>query len=239
MNELLSFSSDVEIVEILLVVGVSFIGACVHEYIFRQNNQRYFFKNPNIWISTVVSSILCYIVNPWIINFNPRLVLLPPLLFGLAGMDLVMRLATVKGSTSILEYLLGFLGIKNQKEDEHYGAPDIETNNTRVEEKTNESTTEAQPVMNTEEFERLVNLDQMVQTSLDSICNLLVEYYVRHDRAAFLRGYNTVKLNLDLLHHTLLSYQLVPIATTLKLSEILKKKIEIDTVYHELTSLPE
>lgn len=241
MDELLSsLASDIRAIELILIVGVSFVGASVHEYIFSsQSSIIAFFKNPNIWISTLVSSILCFIINPWIIDFNPRLLLLPPLLFGLAGMDLVMRLVTLKGSTSIIEYILGFLGIKNNKEDDKYGVPNIDETHPNNDTTDHTHTTEEQEGMSTEDFERFVNLDQIVHTNFDAICALLVEYYINHDKVRFLHGYHTIKMQLENQQRILLSYQFVPIGITLKLSEILKKEIEMETIYHELITRPE
>lgn len=232
MGELsLQLRNEIELIEILLIIGVSFIGACVHEYIFRSSSTTYrnFFKNSNIWISTLISSILCFIIDPWITAFNPRLILLPPLIFGLAGMDLVMRLVTLKGSTSIIEYILGFLGVHNSKEDNNYGVPDANPSTSPQEETTNE-------VLDNSQFEQL---ERLVDNNFDAINNLIVRYYIHHDRTIFIHEYSHIKHNLQLLQRALISYQIIPIFITIKISEILKKEIEIDTIYHDLISQQE
>lgn len=223
--------------EILLVLGVSFIGASVHEYVFRSGDNRAFFKNPNIWVSTTVSSIICYTINPWMSDFNPRFMLLPPLLLGMAGMDLVKRLATPEGSSSLIEYFLGFFGITNKKTEGPYGIPP--TPKAEEEPQVEEDHLSAllgNPVLPTPTFEHLMSLDQMVQSVLDGICNLVVDYYVHKDKEAFLRGYFTVKTNMTIMHTNMRSHQFIPMTTALKLSEILKKEIELDQVYESITT---
>ena len=226
--------------EILLVLGVSFVGASVHEYVFSSGDNRAFFKNPNVWVSTLVSSIVSYTINPWVSDFNPRLMLLPPLLFGMAGMDLVKRLSTPEGSSSIIEYVLGFFGITNKKTEGHYGIPPspptVGKEEQHAAEEDTPSTAVQTPVLPTSNFEHLMSLDQMVQSVLDSICNLVVDYYVHKDKEAFLRGYFTVKTNMGIMQSNMRSHQFIPITTALKLSEILKKEIELDQVYETITT---
>lgn len=239
MDDLLLASESAA--EILLVLGVSFVGASVHEYVFRSEDNRAFFKNPNVWVSTLVSSIVSYTINPWVSDFNPRLMLLPPLLFGMAGMDLVKRLSTPEGSSSIIEYVLGFFGITNKKTEGSYGVPPIPPSTVgkedqHTEEEEPQTTTFPIPVLPTSNFEHLMSLDQMVQSVLDSICNLVVDYYVHKDKEAFLRGYFTVKSNMGIMQANMRTHQFIPITTALKLSEILKKEIELDQVYETITA---
>lgn len=226
--------------EILLVFGVSFIGASIHEYVFGSEDNRVFFKNPNIWISTLVSSIVSYTIDPWVNDFNPRLMLLPPLLFGMAGMDLVRRLATPEGSSSIIEYILGFFGITNKKTNGAYGIPQVASSTPEKDEEPAEEDSQTatlqNPVLPTSTFEHLMSLDQMVQSTLDNICNLVVDYYVHKDKEAFLRGYFTVKTNMGIMWSNMRTHQFIPITTALKLSEILKKEIELDQVYEGITN---
>lgn len=244
--EELFLASEVTL-EILLVLGVSFVGASVHEYVFRSEGNRVILRNPNVWVSTIVSSIICYAVDPWVATINPRLMLLPPLLLGMAGMDLVRRLSTVEGSSSIIEYILGFFGITNKKTEGPYGVPTKE----KEEEETPPSP--PQPIHNprqeeapvnihydavlpTSNFEQLMSLDQMVHAVLDSICNLAVDYYIHHDRGNFLRGYYVIKANIEIMHNNMKSYHVIPISTALKLSEVLKKELELESIYRSIAS---
>ena len=262
--ETFTLSSATESAEILLVMIVSLIGASIHEYIFRSNTVRGgdFLRSPKVWISAFVSSIICYVIDPWIMEINPRLVLLPPLLLGLAGMDLVLRLSTLRGFSLFFEWILGFFSINNTNSEDSAGIPGDEgkilydevEEEKKKEEKAkpvevveeskpsmvtgeNAQATLNEPVLPTANFEKLLNLDQMVHSVLDSICNLVVMYYIGHDPEQFLRGYHTIKTNISIMHHTITEYQLIPISTAIKMSEILKKEGELDTVYKEVIEI--
>lgn len=112
-NELLHVSDFLSVLEILLLFVVSYIGTIIHEYIFIPGKTK-FIKNIRVWLTVIMNFIICYSINPYIIDLNPRLILLPPLVLGLLGNELAIRLGTIKGSTSFIEYILGFFGIKNK-----------------------------------------------------------------------------------------------------------------------------
>ena len=229
--------------EILLVLGVSFVGASIHEYVFQSETYRSFFKNPNLWISTVVSSIICYTINPLISNLNPRLILLPPLLLGMTGMDLVKRLATPEGSSSLIEYIIGFFGVTNKKTDGRYGIPlqQAQPENPAEEETTTRPERQQRILPNSTlptlpSFESLMNLDHMVQSVLDEASVLIMDYYARRDKEDFLRRYTAVKMSMEMMKSHALTHQFVPITTALKMSEILKKNEKLVQLYNEITT---
>lgn len=112
-NELVQVSDFVSVLEIILLLIVSYIGTIIHEYIFIPGKTK-FVKNIRVWLTVIMNFIICYSINPYIVDFNPRLILLPPLILGLLGNELALRLGTIKGSTSFIEYILGFFGIKNK-----------------------------------------------------------------------------------------------------------------------------
>lgn len=227
MEKLLVVSDDFmfEIEIIILTFIVSFIGSFTHEYLFGTSSNRHILKNLNIYISTIISTIICYIIDPWILDFNVRLILLPPLLFGLMGMDLVKRLATIKGSTGLIEYILSFLGIRRTNTNNtNYGIPS-ENNNTEPEKK-NENIDS--------EMKYMVVLDNMTQIIYNAISTVLIEYYTRHDKEAFLHSYARIKTEQAILRSSMTLYKSLPVDTSLKLSELLKKSMELDTIYNDI-----
>ena len=114
------FFEGIPIVESLILILISFIGSIIHEYIF--NHRFNFFKNPNVIITVVVSYLISFSIDPFIMQLSPRFILLPPLILGLLGIELATRLSTLKGSSSLLEYILGFLKIKRKdSKQEDYG----------------------------------------------------------------------------------------------------------------------
>lgn len=113
VNELVHISDFLSIVETVVLLIASYIGSIVHEYFFISGKIN-FIKNPRIWLTVTMNFIICYSINPYIVEFNPRLILLPPLILGLLGNELAVRMGTLHGSTSFIEYILGFFGIKNK-----------------------------------------------------------------------------------------------------------------------------
>ena len=130
------FFEGIPIVESLILILISFIGSIIHEYIF--NHRSNFFKNPNVIITVVVSYLISFSIDPFIMQLSPRFILLPPLILGLLGIELATRLSTLKGSSSLLEYILGFLKIKRKgSKQEDYGVPTIEKENNEDKRKKN------------------------------------------------------------------------------------------------------
>ena len=219
--------------EIIMICVVSFIGANIREYLFYRSEERSnrFLRSPKMWISTIVSTIICYAIDPFVIEYSPRLVLLPPLVLGLAGADLAETLSTTKGIASLIEWGLGFVGISNAKAED------------KKEEETDNNSKEQPPgnmigmmVTPTVSFTQLKNLDDMVVSVLDSICNLLVGYYATKDKETFLKGYFIIMNNKTIMDNYIREFQVIHSTTALRLSEIVKKEIELNRVYETISA---
>jgi hypothetical protein len=232
--------------EILMIFLVSLIGANIREYLFAREEGHRFFLSPQMWISTIISTFVCYCIDPWVISVSPRLVLLPPLILGLAGIDIARRLSSLKGITSLIEWVVGFFGIQNAGHEN--GDKGIKDEEEKEEEKKEEQPSPQEDSMMsipisavvtpTINFSQLKNLDDMVVSVLDSICNLLVAYYATKDTETFLKGYFIIMKNKDIMDNTIRELQVIHSATALKLSEIVKKEIELKRVYDNITAEP-
>lgn len=207
MDKLFNYLENIEVLdEIIPIIVISLIGSCIHEYIFKSN--RYFFFNYNIWISTIITSILCFAIDPFIMAFNTRLVFLPPLLIGLSGMDLVQHLSTVKGNMTILEYILSFVGINRKDREDFPDTKDDKHSQNSYEE-----------------------LDNLLSIFFYLVSTVLSHYYTNQDNTTFLKKYHFLKKDFDLLNNEMIKYKTIPVTSTLLFSSIIKKVIELDNIY--------
>ena len=67
------FFEGIPIVESLILILISFIGSIIHEYIF--NHRSNFFKNPNVIITVVVSYLISFSIDPFIMQLSPRFII--------------------------------------------------------------------------------------------------------------------------------------------------------------------
>lgn len=239
VEELLTNPLDTQ--EIIMIFVVSLIGANIREYLFSKDSKARFIKSPRMWISTIISTLVCYCIDPWVISISPRLVLLPPLILGLAGIDIAQKLSTLKGITALVEWIIGFFGVSNAGADnDDKGVKEKEEEDKKEETPPPQQDTTVIPisavVTPTINFAQLKNLDDMVVSVLDSICNLLVAYYATKDTETFLKGYFIIMKNKGIMDNNIRELQVIHSATALKLSEIVKKEIELKRVYDNITS---
>ena len=259
-NELLSVSDFLSILEIFLTLIVAFVGAAVHEYVFTPGETK-LIKNAHVWATVSVDFIICYSINPYIVSLNPRLILLPPLIIGLLGNELAIRMGTIKGSTSMIEYILGWFNIKrNTTEDETTGVIDEpgiihEEHKKQYHESHKEDdqaiNLDAQTIVvddniqnNIEKFYTnkeislqtdLDNMDNIVHFTLNEVSDILIEYYSTKNAKEFLTNYYSMKLKIKNIIQSMTSYRFIPITTSIKYAEILKKEIEMDSIYNKIT----
>ena len=214
MDEYLVQSAiDISIIEILLISIIAFIGAFIHEYIsFIHRGKRITFNMwCNIFITVIIDTIISVSINPFIMEINPRLILLPPLLIGLLGTELAKKLTTISGSASVLEYILGFFKIKR-------------------------ADTTATPTDDNATIKEILNKE----TIDDEIINIQIqmevleqEYKANNDPTKFIEVYKFIKLQSSLLKDKLKDKKL-SLSTTLKLSEMLKAEVNLDTIYEDI-----
>lgn len=104
---------DISILEILLIIVCSFVGAFVHELMqFVGKGKRITIAVwINIIVTIVVDALICYAINPAVTQVHSRLIVVPPLLLGLMGTELINKLTTINGSLNIIEYVLGWFKI--------------------------------------------------------------------------------------------------------------------------------
>ena len=265
-NELLSLGDFLSILEIFLTLIVSFVGAAVHEFIFTPGKTS-ILRNAHVWATVSVDFIICYSINPYIVSLNPRLILLPPLIIGLLGNELAIRMGTIKGSTSMIEYILGWFNIKrNTTEEETTGVidepgviheeskkqikqeedeePEVIENNHTINLDSETITLDDNVNANIDKFFSdkavslkydLDNMDNIVHFTLNELSDILIEYYSNQDTKEFLSNYYSMKLKIKNIIQTINHYRFIPITTSIKYAEIIKKEMEMDNIYNKIT----
>lgn len=206
-------SIDISIIEILLMSIIAFIGAFIHEYIsfIRRGKRITIMVWLNIFVTVIIDLIISISINPFVAKIHPRLVLLPPLLIGLLGTELAIRLSTIGGSTSLIEYILGFLKIKR--------ADTTQTPKDNV------------PTVDDSLDDAIVKISAKMEL-------LLTEYYREKNEELFLSVYKSLKedsINMkNEIKKRLESEELIPLPIALKLSEMFKIEIVLDKIYDEI-----
>ena len=206
-------SIDISIIEILLMSIIAFIGAFIHEYIsfIRRGKRITIMVWLNIFVTVIIDLIISISINPFVAKIHPRLVLLPPLLIGLLGTELAIRLSTIGGSTSLIEYILGFLKIKR--------ADTTQTPKDNV------------PTVDDSLDDEIVKISAKMEL-------LLTEYYREKNEELFISVYKSLKedsINMkNEIKKRLESEELIPLPIALKLSEMFKIEIVLDKIYDEI-----
>ena len=198
---------DISILEILLIIVCSFIGAFVHELLlFIGKGKRITIMVwINVIITVIVDGLICYAINPFITQvLHPRFMVIPPLLLGLMGTELVNKLTTVTGSLNLLEYVLGWFKITKSDKTPTPKSPGDEDKPERDEKSENGSDKDEKSDSKNKKQEPtgIYDLNQIVMIAdkakeIDKVCEKLDEIFSRYasnrDNDELLNGYSDVK----------------------------------------------
>ena len=205
---------NISIIEILLISTIAFIGAFIHEYIsfIKKGKRVTLMVWFNIFITVIIDIIISVSINPFIISINPRLMLLPPLIIGLLGTELAMKLSTINGSTSFIEYILGFLKIKR-------------------------ADTTSTPINNLYDDYDNSSIDDEIIKINAQIEIILEEYELTKDDKKFIEFYKTLKNKSFEIKEKIdseYSNDSIPLNIALKMSEMIKLEISLDKIYNNI-----
>lgn len=205
---------NISIIEILLISTIAFIGAFIHEYIsfIKKGKRVTLMVWFNIFITVIIDIIISISINPFIISINPRLMLLPPLIIGLLGTELAMKLSTINGSTSFIEYILGFLKIKR-------------------------ADTTSTPINNSYDDYDNSSIDDEIIKINAQIEIILEEYELTKDDKKFIEFYKTLKNKSFEIKEKIdseYSNDSIPLNIALKMSEMIKLEISLDKIYNNI-----
>ena len=106
--------------EVIFISVISLIGSLIHRYIINSDD----YENDNkldividSFIIVTIDTVICISIDQFIVSISPRLILLPPLLLGLIGKELIEYMSVLSSAFKLIEYILSFIGIhrKNAK----------------------------------------------------------------------------------------------------------------------------
>ena len=121
---------NIDLMEIMLISTISFIGAFGHEFmLFLNQNKRITMSVwGEIFITMVTVTIISLSIDPFVSTIHPRLILLPPLLLGLLGEELLNKLIHIDKSSKLFITVLKFLHVKLP---ENVDLPEAEVSNAK------------------------------------------------------------------------------------------------------------
>lgn len=181
MNGMYTVLQDIALLEILLVSGMAFIGAIIHEYIicidvYKRITLRSWI---NIIMSVIISTIISLAINPFLFSNWPRGIIIPPFFLGLLGTQLVTKFVTFHESFGFVTYLVKlyrYIRYGEKFDDQLEESKDLSV----VDENDPD-----------EILKRAISLRLQIRNAIDS-------YKANKDDCAYIEAYDTIKSDIRL-----------------------------------------
>lgn len=212
---------EISIVEILLITIISFLGASIHEILtYAINKAKPDLKRSsmNIAITILITSIISASINPFIMCISPRLILLPPLIMGLLGIEFASRLIHLQSSFKLLEYILGFFRITRAR-------------NTTIEDRKEEEYIKETKRLNDIDTKNIIS--SLLNSILYQMKNIENDYDTM-DKMFFLSKYNEVKKNSLLIQSYIKQVDTLPADIVLLVAEMVREEAQLDELYDKI-----
>lgn len=117
---------EINLIELLLISTMAFFGSFFHR--FWQFIYNHYPITIETWMAIfsnmIIVSIITYSLDPLITAVHPRFIILPPLLMGLVGEELINKLIHMHSSLSFIDWFLKYFHIKNQDSEPPNTEPD-------------------------------------------------------------------------------------------------------------------
>jgi len=234
--DVIAVNLDVSIIELLLLIILAFIGAFCHEYLTFINRGKRITLSiwVNITITVAIDVVFCLVINPFIIGFGSRMILLPPLILGLLGTELMSKLSTVNGSFSFIEYILGFFGIKRGDNTETPTDPVHENDRrerTPAPFPTEESSVAPPRIAPPEVVEDPSNkVIYEIMHIENSILKEITDYERTHDRVEFLKARDDIIYKLSVIKETIKNNQDLSVDALNEYNKLLQTERRLNTL---------
>lgn len=215
-------------IELILIVLISTIASMMHEYMI--TIKRFHIKNKleimhNIIMTVLVDTIICIAIDPIVGKISHRLILIPPLILGLIGPQLLYYFSGISSTAKLIRYILSTFGIK--KFDKEVDIDELEQ---QLEEKKKKEQEEAERL----EKERKDQLDaDLLLKRIDSLILAYVNEKV--NKSQFVIEYRSIDTSISCFKESV-SGEDVPVHTAMKLAEILRNKEFLDKTFNQIIS---
>ena len=218
----------VSTLELILIIVISFIASIMHEYMI--SIKRFHIEDKieiinNIIMTVLIDTIICIAIDPLVAMVSHRLILIPPLILGLIGPQLLYYFSGISSTAKLIRYILATLRIK--KFDKEVDIDELEH---QVEEKKKKEQEEAERL----EKERKDQIDS--DLLLKRIDKLILAYVnEKIDKSQFVIEYRSIDIATSSFKESV-SGEDVPIHTAMKLAEIIRNKEFLDKTFNQIIS---
>ena len=226
MNEFSLETLGVTQLELILIITISLLASIIHEYMltikrFHDTRKLEIFRN--ILMTVTIDTIVCIAIDPLIHMVSPRLMLIPPLILGLIGPQLIYYLSGVSSTSKLIEYVLSFFGIKRSSKE-----IDLDEVEKQVEERNKKEQEEAKRLDKEKQDQHNANL------LLKRIDGLELAYInERIDKSQFVIEYKNIEIDIAAFKESV-SGEDVPMHTAMKLAEIIRNKQFLDKIFNQI-----
>ena len=218
----------VSTLELVLIIVISFIASIMHEYMI--SIKRFHIEDKieiinNIIMTVLIDTIICIAIDPLVAMVSHRLILIPPLILGLIGPQLLYYFSGISSTAKLIRYILSTLGIK--KFDKEVDIDELEH---QVEEKKKKEQEEAERL----EKERKDQIDS--DLLLKRIDKLILAYVnEKITKSQFVIEYRSIDIATSSFKESVAGED-VPIHTAMKLAEIIRNKEFLDKTFNQIIS---
>ena len=223
---------EITLLELLLCGTISLFGSSIHVLCFKyKNNTKHSIREliSEILTNAIVDTFISIATAPFVMAISPRLILIPPLIFGLLGSDFIKLLTSVNGIFSLFEKLFRLYNSSHpNKEEESKSTNDsnsIEGIGAKINIDINKNNHNNDLIRNL-----IINTSDALVSEMDIGIN---NYYSNKDAIAFYTLYLEIDKGYNNVRDTIEKLEYVPVEVYIKIMDLVKKKSEFEQFYKD------
>lgn len=223
---------EITLLELLLCGTISLFGSSIHVLCFKyKNNTKHSIREliSEIITNAIIDTFISIATAPFVMAISPRLILIPPLIFGLLGSDFIKLLTSVNGIFSLFEKLFRLYNSSHSnKEEESKSTNDsssIEGIDANIKIDINKNNHNNDLIRNL-----IINTSDALVNEMDIGIN---NYYSNKDAIAFYTLYLEIDKGYNNVRDTIEKLEYVPVEVYIKIMDLVKKKSEFEQFYKD------